>query len=70
MRNWDTMLESHGRLDKTVYGESSAKVWKYEIWKALKSTKDEKKVIVLCIVEQNHERSVVVLDHFSYFKGI
>ena len=26
MCNWDTILESHGRLDKTVYGESSAKV--------------------------------------------
>ena len=26
MRNWDTILESHGRLDKTVYGESSVKV--------------------------------------------
>ena len=25
-RNWDTILESHGRLDKTVYGESSVKV--------------------------------------------
>ena len=26
MRNWDTKLESHGRLDKTVYGESSVQV--------------------------------------------
>ena len=26
MRNWDTMLESHGRLDKTMYGESNVKV--------------------------------------------
>ena len=26
MCNWDTILESHGRFDKTVYGESSAKV--------------------------------------------
>ena len=25
MRNWDTILESHGSLDKTVYGESSVK---------------------------------------------
>ena len=25
---------------------------------------------VLCIVDQNHERSVVVLDHFRNFKGI
>ena len=29
MRNWDTMLESHGRLDKTVYDKSSAKVGRY-----------------------------------------
>ena len=26
MRNWDIMLESHGRLDKTMYGESIVKV--------------------------------------------
>ena len=26
MRNWDTILESHETLDKTVYGESSVKV--------------------------------------------
>ena len=26
MGNWDTILESHGRLDKTVYGESNVKV--------------------------------------------
>ena len=26
MRHWDTILESHGGLDKTVYGESSVKV--------------------------------------------
>ena len=25
---------------------------------------------VLCIVDRNHERSVVVLDHFRNFKGI
>ena len=25
---------------------------------------------VLSIIEQNHERSVVVLDHFRNFKGI
>ena len=29
-----------------------------------------KKVNVLCIVDRNHERSVVVLDHFKNFKGI
>ena len=40
------------------------------IRKALESTKDGKKVNVLCIVDQNHERSVVVLDHFRNFKGI
>ena len=34
---------------------------KYERWK---------KVNVLCIVDRNHERSVVVLDHFRNFKGI
>ena len=32
--------------------------------------KDGKKVNVLCIVDQNLERSVVVLDHFRNFKGI
>ena len=40
------------------------------IRKALESTKDGKKVNVLCIVDRNHERSVVVLDHFRKFKGI
>ena len=40
------------------------------IRKALESTKDGKKVNVLCIVDQNHERSVVALDHFRNFKGI
>ena len=30
----------------------------------------EKKVNVLCIVDRNHERSVVVLDHFRNFKDI
>ena len=38
-------------------------------WKALESTKDEK-VNVLCIVERNHERPVVVLDDFRNFNGI
>ena len=32
------------------------------------NTKYGKKVNVLCIVEWNHERSVVVLDHFRDFK--
>ena len=36
----------------------------------MESTKDGKKVNVLCIVDQNHERPVVVLDHFRNFKGI
>ena len=49
--------------------------WIYEwfrlaIWKALESKKDEKKVNVLCIVNRNHDRSVIVLDHFRNFKGI
>ena len=35
---------------------------KYERW--------EEGVNVLCIVEQNQERSAVVLDHFQNFKGI
>ena len=26
MRNWDTILESHRRLDKAMYGERSVKV--------------------------------------------
>ena len=38
------------------------------LWK--EPTKDGKKVNVLCIVDQNHERTVVVLDHFRNFKGI
>ena len=28
------------------------------------------KMNVLCIVDQNDERSVIVLDHFRKFKGI
>ena len=40
-------------------------------WKALESTKDGKKVNILCIVDQNHERSVVVvLDYFRNYKDI
>ena len=38
--------------------------------KTLKSTKDGKKMNVLCLVDQNNKRSVVVLDHFRNFKGI
>ena len=37
---------------------------------SLKSTKNEKKMNVLCIIDQNYERSVVVLNHFRSFKGI
>ena len=37
---------------------------------SLKSTKNEKKVNVLCIIDQNYERSVVALNHFRNFKGI
>ena len=40
------------------------------IWRTLKSTKEGKKVKVLCTLVWNHERSVVVLDHFRNFKGI
>ena len=36
----------------------------------MESTEDEKKANVLCIVDGNHERYVVVLDHFRNFKGI
>ena len=32
MRNWDAILESHGRLDKTVYGENSVKVSQRQQW--------------------------------------
>ena len=39
-----------------------------KLWKV--TTKDGKKVNVLCIVDRNHERSVVVLDHIRNFKGI
>ena len=38
--------------------------------KTLESTKDRKKMNVLCLVDQNNKRSVVVLDHFRNFKGI
>ena len=40
------------------------------IWRGLESKKDGKKVNVLCIIGQNHERSVVVPDHFRNFKSI
>ena len=40
-----------------------------KLWKVL-PTKDGKKVNVLCIIDRNHDRYVVVLDHFRNFKGI
>ena len=40
------------------------------VWKDQEGKKDGKKVNVLCIFDRNHERSVVVLDHFTDFKGI
>ena len=40
------------------------------IWRALGSTKEGKKVNVLCIVAQKHERSMFVLDHFRDFEEI
>ena len=33
------------------------------------ATNDGEKMNVLCIVDRNHERSVVLLDHFRNFKG-
>ena len=43
---------------------------KLAIWKPLESTKDGKKMNILRIVDQNHERPVVVLYHFTNFKSI
>ena len=37
---------------------------------SLESTKNGKKVNVLCIVDQNYERSVVVLNHFRNFNHL
>ena len=37
-----------------------------ELWKV----QDGKKVNVFCVIDQNKERSVIVLDHFTNFKGI
>ena len=34
-----------------------------------KYTKDGRKVNVLCIIDQNHQRSMVVVDHSRNFKG-
>ena len=38
--------------------------------RALEITKDGKRMNILCIVDQNHERFVVLLDHFKSFKDI
>ena len=38
--------------------------------RALEITKDGKRMNILCIVDRNHERFVVLLDHFKNFKGI
>ena len=40
-----------------------------KLWKVLPA-KDAEKVNVLCIVDRNHGRYVVVLDHFRNFKSI
>ena len=32
--------------------------------------KDGKRENAVCITDQNHEKSVIVLDHFRNFKGI
>ena len=39
-----------------------------KLWKV--ATKDGKKVYVVCMIDRNRKRSVVVLDHFRNFKGI
>ena len=36
----------------------------------MESTIDGKKTNAVCIVDRNHERSVVFLDHFRNFKDI
>ena len=41
-----------------------------EFWKVATIQKDEKKVNVLYIIDRNHQRSVIVLDHSRNFKGI
>ena len=46
----------------------------YEKWEVVRKvgsgTKNGKKANELCIVDQNHKRSLVVLDHFRNFKSI
>ena len=39
-----------------------------KLWKV--PVKDGRKVNVLCIIDQNYDKSVVVLDHFRNFTGI
>ena len=47
-------------------------LWMVElaIWESVESTKDRWKVNVLCIVDQNHEISVVLLEPFRNFEDI
>ena len=41
-----------------------------ELYDAATLRKDEKKVNVLYIVDQNHQRSVILVDDFRNFKSI
>ena len=41
-----------------------------ELWTAENYSKDGKKVNVLCIVDRNHQRSVITVDYFRKFKGV
>ena len=40
------------------------------LWMMGENTKDGRKVNVLCIVDWNHQRSMVVVDYSRNFKGI
>ena len=40
-----------------------------ELWMESTIQKDGKKVNVLYIVDRNHQRSVIVVDHSRNFKG-
>ena len=40
------------------------------LWMMGENTKDGRKVNVLCIVDRNHQRSMVVVDYSRNFKGI
>ena len=41
-----------------------------ELYDAVTIRKDGKKVNVLYIVDQNHQRSMILVDHFRNFKSI